>query len=306
MSGGVGSSAERDAEIRRLQAFLKVSRLMNAETNRARLIHRINDEIRGYLEADRFTVFFYDAEDDELYSYIASGLDSGEIRIRSDHGVAGHVFQTGELLLVEDAYQDPNFDPDVDLRTGYHTTSLLSMPITNKNGKRIGVVQALNKTGGGGFTDEDVHFLTELVDQISDLLDLLLHKEELARQHAEMQEAVSQLKVYEYLIGEKTITKMAMRWMRRLHTWISVVGAVSLMAMTLSGIFVAHDGPNWWRILLYDLHSGKIVFGSWAFVYSDVVGGALAVITVTGIALWAYPPFTRWLKRRVEQKTHAQ
>ena len=276
---------------------------MNAETNRARLIHKINDEVRGYLEADRFTVFFHDSESDELYSYIASGLSPGEIRIPSNQGVAGHVFQTGEMLRVEDAYSDPRFNPDIDRRTGYHTRSLLSLPITTRRGQCIGVVQALNKeTAEGAFTDEDTRFLYELVDQISDLLDLLLRKEELARQHAEMQEAISQLKVYDYLIGEKTATKVAMRWARRLHIWVSIVVGIFILAFTFSGVLVAHEGPTWWEVFLYKLHTGEIVFRKWAFLYSDFVGVGLGIVTITGVALWLYPLLTKWVRQRVQRK----
>ncbi len=302
MDSNTGDTADLDTKVRRLQAFLNVSRLMNAETDRARLVHRINDEVRVYLEADRFTVFFHDAESDDLYSYIASGLEPGEIRIASDHGIAGHVFQTGETIRVERAYDDPRFDPEVDRRTGYHTRNMLAMPIANRRGKRIGAVQALNKHDGNeAFSDEDVEFLAELVEQISDLLDLLLRKEELARQQAEMREAMSQLKVYEYLIGETTAAKVAMRWMRRLHLWIGVIGTIAILAMTVSGIFAAHDKMAWWKFQ-YNLHTGKLVFGKMAFLYTDIVGAALVVITVTGIALWGYPRLAKWMRHRVEMR----
>jgi len=292
----------KDAEIERLRTFLRVSQLMNAETSKARLINKINETVRGYLEADRFTVFFHDSETDELYSYVASGVKRGEIRFPSTQGVAGSVFQSGETLIIDDAYHDDRFNPEIDRRTGYHTDSLLSVPIVNRKGVRIGVVQALNKqTGEKIFTPDDLDFVQELVAQISDLLDLLLHKEALARQHAAMQEALSHLKVYEYLIGEKTATKMAMRWSRKLHIWVSMVFGFFLFVMTMTGIFVAHGSPMWqsWN---YGLHTGKIVLGDWAFAYSDLVGVALALVTITGGVLWAYPYLSKKARARVKEK----
>ena len=302
MSEQHNPSAENEAELERLRAFLRVSRLMNAETNRARLIQEINEEVRDYLEADRFTVFFHDPENDELYSYIASGLEHGEIRIPSDQGIAGAVYQTGDSLRLVDAYEDDRFDPDVDRKTGYHTRSLLSYPIVNRKGVRIGVVQALNKTTGDStFNDEDERFVRELVEQISDTLDLLLRKEVLARQHEVMHEALQHLKVYDYLIGEKTITKQAMRWSRKLHIWVSAVGAIGLAIMAITGLLIPHlDYPL--KNTMLDVHSGKIVLGGSYFIYSDLVGIAMAIVTLTGIMLWIYPILVKYLRARLEEK----
>ncbi len=46
-----------------------------------------------------------------------------------DKGVAGHVATTGEILNIQDAYKDDRFNRDVDLQTGYHTKTILCMPI---------------------------------------------------------------------------------------------------------------------------------------------------------------------------------
>jgi len=160
----------RDVEIRRLHTLLKVSKIMNSGITHDRMIEQINEAVRMHLTADRLTVFFYDPKTNELYSYIASGLQPGELRIPPDQGIAGYVFGSGEMVCVEDAYDDPRFSPEVDRKTGYRTKSMLTMHITNRQGVRIGVVQALNKKAENGvFSQEDMIFLWEAVDQISDL-----------------------------------------------------------------------------------------------------------------------------------------
>ena len=157
-------------EIRRLHTLLKVSKIMNSGITHDRMIEQINEAVRMHLTADRLTVFFYDPKTNELYSYIASGLQPGELRIPPDQGIAGYVFGSGEMVCVEDAYDDPRFSPEVDRKTGYRTKSMLTMHITNRQGVRIGVVQALNKKAENGvFSQEDMIFLWEAVDQISDL-----------------------------------------------------------------------------------------------------------------------------------------
>ena len=41
--------------------------------------------------------------------------------------------------------QDTRFNADIDLKTGYKTRSILSMPIHDLDGKVVGVAQAVNK-----------------------------------------------------------------------------------------------------------------------------------------------------------------
>ena len=41
--------------------------------------------------------------------------------------------------------QDPRFSSDVDVKMGYKTRSIFSMPIKDSDGEVIGVAQAINK-----------------------------------------------------------------------------------------------------------------------------------------------------------------
>lgn len=51
--------------------------------------------------------------------------------------------------------QDSRFNKEVDKQTGYHTCSILCMPILNYEDVVIGVAQIMNKNGGEVFTEED-------------------------------------------------------------------------------------------------------------------------------------------------------
>jgi adenylate cyclase len=91
-----------------------------------------------------------------LWSQVAQGLEIREIRFPSHLGIAGSVFTTGETINIPDAYADPRFNQEVDKKTGYTTKSILCMPVKNKEGKTLGVVQVLNKkTGPFTRTDEN-------------------------------------------------------------------------------------------------------------------------------------------------------
>lgn len=72
-----------------------------------------------------------------------------EIRIPFGVGIAGSVAQSKQPINIKDAYADPRFNADIDLRTGYRTRLVLCLPICNYEGDVIGVAQIINKTNGG-------------------------------------------------------------------------------------------------------------------------------------------------------------
>ena len=128
-----------------LIALVKIGQAVAAEKNIDLLIKTIAEETKTALNADRCTVFLFDKENNELYSKVATGLDTKELRIPATKGLAGHVVQTGETINIKDAYNDNRFNPDVDKKTGYRTKNMLCMPIKNFNQEIIGVFQVLNK-----------------------------------------------------------------------------------------------------------------------------------------------------------------
>ncbi|KAF4528303.1 hypothetical protein B566_EDAN014978 [Ephemera danica] len=80
-----------------------------------------------------------------------------EIRIPFGIGIAGTVAQTKEVVNITDAYQDPRFNCEIDMKTGYKTNLILCLPICNYEGEVIGVAQIINKTDDSKeFTRRDV------------------------------------------------------------------------------------------------------------------------------------------------------
>ncbi len=134
---------------KRLISLLRVGQAMAAEREVEGLLSLIKSETEMALEADRCTVFIYDRDKNELWSQVATGIDtSEEIRFPAHLGLAGYVVKTGEVLNIKDAYEDPRFNKDIDKKTGYHTSTILCMPMRNRKGETIGVFQVLNKRAG--------------------------------------------------------------------------------------------------------------------------------------------------------------
>ncbi len=115
------------------------------------------------LNADRSTLFIVNAEEGILWSKVAQKTEP--ITIAIGKGIAGWVAQAGETVNIRDAYNDPRFNSEIDHRTGYHTRSLLCMPVKNREGTVIAVIQAINKLDGD-FSEDDEVFLRALSAQI--------------------------------------------------------------------------------------------------------------------------------------------
>ncbi|XP_034040194.1 cAMP and cAMP-inhibited cGMP 3',5'-cyclic phosphodiesterase 10A isoform X6 [Thalassophryne amazonica] len=128
------------------------------------LLEHIMIYAKNLVNADRCALFQVDNNNKELYSDL---FDIGEekegkpvftktkeIRFSIEKGIAGQVARTGEVLNIPDAYADPRFNREVDLKTGYTTRNILCMPIVSR-GAVIGVVQMVNKLSGSAFTKTD-------------------------------------------------------------------------------------------------------------------------------------------------------
>jgi adenylate cyclase len=146
--------------------ILQLSHDLAGELNLDRLLSRLVHATTELLNADRSTLFLYDKKTNQLFSRVAEELEIREIRIPTDTGIAGAVFTTRQTANIADPYNDPRFNKEVDRRTGYHTDSILAMPIINKAGQCIGVTQVLNKQGGR-FTARDEARLGAFTAQIT-------------------------------------------------------------------------------------------------------------------------------------------
>lgn len=134
--------------------LFEVTRAISTEIHLVPLIQKIMATTTTILEADRSTLFVNDPKTNELWALVAEGVETKEIRFPNHLGIAGMVFTSGETANIPDAYADPRFNPEVDKKTGYKTDTILCMPVLNKDGHPIGVIQSLNKKGGP-FTPKD-------------------------------------------------------------------------------------------------------------------------------------------------------
>lgn len=146
--------------------FLEIVSDITSEIDLNALLQKVMNEATRMLKADRSTLFLNDEKTNELWSVVGQGLDAINIRFPNHLGIAGTVFTSGKTICIPHAYADLRFNPAVDKQTGYFTRSILCVPVVTKEGKIIGVTQALNKSGGV-FTAEDESRLKAFTGQVS-------------------------------------------------------------------------------------------------------------------------------------------
>ncbi len=156
------------------------------------LLKQIAEGATELLHCERASIFVWDREHGSLVACPALGVPSGTLRVPEQSGIVGQVLKSGRPIRVADAYQHPHFDRSFDTLTGFRTRSVLCVPMKDADGKLVGAFQALNKLGGGSFTEQDEECLTLLGRQATVALKSTREREALLRSHRELTERAAQ------------------------------------------------------------------------------------------------------------------
>ncbi|MEP7146341.1 MAG: GAF domain-containing SpoIIE family protein phosphatase, partial [bacterium] len=131
------------------------------------LLKEILESCETLMNAEASSLLIYDPKENNLYFQIATGDKSEAVKkitCRIGEGIAGWVALHREPLLVEDCYEDPRFNKEVDKLSSFKTRSMLCVPMIHKE-KLIGVIQVINKREGNIFTERDLNIFRILASQ---------------------------------------------------------------------------------------------------------------------------------------------
>ncbi len=173
--------------LKEVETLLSISRMVAAMETVDEVLRTLVEIVARETDSERGSLFLNDPQTGELYSRIALGDHSREIRILNNSGIAGHVFTQGEGLIIHEPYKDPRFNAAVDEQTGFKTRNILCAPVRTVRGDVIGVCQALNKKKGR-FTARDMGFMEAMTTQAAVALQSTQLVENVKRERArEMQ-----------------------------------------------------------------------------------------------------------------------
>jgi len=172
--------------LEKLKQCFALCGIINSTLDLSEVLDRIMNTSRRAVGAETCSLLLVDETPGpgrgELVFQVAQGPMSDGLRqgfrLKRGEGLAGWACEHGRPLLIEDAYADSRFNPEVDRRTGYRTRTILTVPLAVR-GRVIGVSQLINKEDGTAFDAADLETFTLICDQAAVAIDN-------ARLHAEM------------------------------------------------------------------------------------------------------------------------
>ena len=125
---------------------------MNDSKDHNLLFSYLTELSKTIVDADRASFWKWDKRKGQIWTLSAMGID--KIVVPDNTGLVGKALRTKRMVITNDPYNDPDFNREVDLKTGYTTKSILVLPVADINGNFIGALQIINKNDEHGF-DED-------------------------------------------------------------------------------------------------------------------------------------------------------
>lgn len=147
----------------------QISQAITSSLDLKIVFNQTTEMAASILHAQAATLFSIDTKRRELVFMIAKGAAAQaleEKRIPLDQGVVGWVAVNGQPLVVNDTSGNNLFNSQVDSQTGFYTRNILCVPLRIQD-RTVGVLEVLNKETVGGFTKDDVNWLTAMGQHIA-------------------------------------------------------------------------------------------------------------------------------------------
>lgn len=135
---------------------------LGAERNLSTLLERILSTARQLGRADAGSLYLVEERSDARVLRFAVAQNASVPAFAAaaplpvdSSSLAGHVASSGETVNLADVRQLPadtpfRFNPAFDQASGYHTRSLLAVPMVTRGGEVVGVIQLINRRRGEG------------------------------------------------------------------------------------------------------------------------------------------------------------
>ncbi len=138
-----------------------ISIALTSTLSLSKVFQQLMDPIRRTLLVESVSVGLIDPPtQDIIFVDILMGAlfrDLPTIRLKRGQGIAGWVAEHRQPVIINDVYTDQRFYSQVDRRSGFHTESMICIPLQVEE-RVIGIVQAINKKGSD-FNENDLRLL---------------------------------------------------------------------------------------------------------------------------------------------------
>ena len=146
----------------RFETLIEINTLINSDYSDVKeLLNKIIESATRLMSAEASSLLLVNPENNKLYFEIALGVKGPEVQrfsLNMGEGIAGWVAANNRSLIVNDVHADGRFFSDISKQIGFPTRAIVAVPMRVKD-RCVGVIEIINKAGGGSFTDEDLQWL---------------------------------------------------------------------------------------------------------------------------------------------------
>ena len=149
-----------------IDRFKEISTWVSSVQDLDQLLELIIETATRMMDAKASSLLLLDQKSKKLHFKVATGekgTDVKQFEIDLGQGIAGHVAETGEPLLIPDVAKDPRWYKEISESIGFRTQSIACVPMKLKGGI-IGVVEIIDKADGSSIRKEDLKILSVFAD----------------------------------------------------------------------------------------------------------------------------------------------
>jgi len=158
---------ETEQRARQLATLNDLARQLSSTLELDPLLNHILDSAVDILNCEAGSLLLVDEQSQELVFKSTVGPVADELlgkRLPEGTGVVGKAVIENKPLIINDISQSPEWFSKPDEDTGFHTRSLLVVPLQAKD-TVIGVVEVINRKDGLPFSQDDLDLLTSFAGQ---------------------------------------------------------------------------------------------------------------------------------------------
>ena len=194
----------------RFETLIEINTLINSDYSDVReLLSKIIESATRLMAAEASSLLLVNPENNKLYFEIALGAKGPEVQrfsLNMGEGIAGWVAANNRSLIVNDVHADGRFFSDISKQIGFPTNAILAVPMRVKD-RCVGVIEIINKAGGGAFTDEDLQWLEIFATQAAIAVQNARSLEKVKEEIYHLQDEIQAERGYHTFIGSSKAIK---------------------------------------------------------------------------------------------------
>lgn len=171
---------ELNKKIEELTALYKISQSVAFADPSIDILEDIIQSLASALNVEKASLAIYDEQNNTLKIEASVGLPVEKgTWIEMEKSIAGHIYHSGEPLIVSDISQDVSqeFQSPGDYKTG----SFISIPVFYKN-KNMGVLSLSDRLDNVDFGTDDFQILSTIASQIAEIHQNLMNQKDIEKQ----------------------------------------------------------------------------------------------------------------------------